>query len=113
MSAVLDALITRNPLLAHGPRTHATGVPLLQEQRAPRRRARRDVDAPATLAELRAAPDHPMHKALPGLDFVFTYGGGPPVVAAYEEFGARRCIPIRARSSIWSSPSTPPRSGRR
>ena len=53
-----------------------------------------DVDAPATLAELRAAPDHPMHKVLPGLDFVFTYGGGPPVVSAYESFGARRCIPV-------------------
>ena len=53
-----------------------------------------DVDAPATLAELRATPDHPMHKALTGLDFVFTYGGGPPVIDAYEAFGARRCIPI-------------------
>ena len=53
-----------------------------------------DVDAPATLAELRATPDHPMHRALPGLDLVFTYGGGPPVIEAYEGFGARRCIPI-------------------
>ena len=53
-----------------------------------------DVDAPATLADLRAAPDHPMHAALPSLDLVFTYGGGPPVVDAYEAFGARRCIPI-------------------
>ena len=53
-----------------------------------------DVDAPATLAELREAPDHPMHKALPGLDLVFTYGGGPPVIEAYEGFGARRCIPV-------------------
>lgn len=53
-----------------------------------------DVDAPATLAELRETPDHPMHKALPGLDLVFTYGGGPPVISAYEGFGARRCIPV-------------------
>ncbi len=53
-----------------------------------------DVDAPATLAEMRAAPDHPLHRALPGLDLVFTYGGGPPVIGAYEAFGARRCIPI-------------------
>jgi spore maturation protein CgeB len=53
-----------------------------------------DVDAPATLAELRADAAHPLHRALPGLDFVFTYGGGPPVVEAYEGFGARRCIPI-------------------
>jgi spore maturation protein CgeB len=53
-----------------------------------------DVDAPATLAEMRAAPDHPLRRALPDLDFVFTYGGGPPVVEAYESFGARRCVPV-------------------
>ena len=53
-----------------------------------------DVDAPATLAELRADAGHALHRALPGLDFVFTYGGGPPVVEAYEGFGARRCVPI-------------------
>ena len=53
-----------------------------------------DVDAPATLAELRQDRDHALHNALPGLDFVFTYGGGPPVVADYEAFGARRCVPI-------------------
>jgi spore maturation protein CgeB len=53
-----------------------------------------DVDAPATLAEMRAAPAHPLRRALPALDLVLTYGGGPPVVAAYEEFGARACIPI-------------------
>src|SRR5215213_6111753 len=53
-----------------------------------------DVDAPATLAELRHNPDHPLHRAMPSLDIVFTYGGGPPVVDAYEGFGARRCIPI-------------------
>ena len=53
-----------------------------------------DVDAPATLAELRAAPDHPLRHALPGLDYVLTYGGGPPVVAGYEALGAVRCVPI-------------------
>jgi spore maturation protein CgeB len=53
-----------------------------------------DVDAPATLAELRANPDHPMHRALPVLDLVITYGGGPPVIEAYEGLGARRCVPI-------------------
>ena len=53
-----------------------------------------DVDAPATLAELGAAPDHPLRRALPSLDLVLTYGGGPPVVEAYEGFGARRCVPI-------------------
>ncbi|WP_131114051.1 CgeB family protein [Lichenihabitans psoromatis] len=53
-----------------------------------------DVDAPATLAELRQHPDHPMHRILPDLDLVFTYGGGPPVIEAYEAMGAVRCIPI-------------------
>jgi spore maturation protein CgeB len=53
-----------------------------------------DVDAPATLAEMRESSDHPVRRALSSLDFVATYGGGPPVVAVYEEFGARRCHPI-------------------
>jgi spore maturation protein CgeB len=53
-----------------------------------------DVDAPATLAELAAAPDHPLRRVLPELDLVLTYGGGPPVVKAYEGFGARRCVPV-------------------
>lgn len=53
-----------------------------------------DVDAAATLEELRAAPDHPLRLRLGEFDLVLTYGGGPPVVSAYEEMGARRCIPI-------------------
>ncbi|MBI0535576.1 hypothetical protein D9599_08330 [Roseomonas sp. KE2513] len=53
-----------------------------------------DVDAPATLAEITPVPDHALRRALPSLDFVLTYGGGPPVIAAYEALGARRCIPI-------------------
>lgn len=53
-----------------------------------------DVDAPATLAELRAGESHPLRAALPEYDFVLTYGGGDPVVAAYHAFGARRCVPI-------------------
>ncbi|TWA63551.1 spore maturation protein CgeB [Azospirillum baldaniorum] len=53
-----------------------------------------DVDAPATLAELRQAPDHPLRRRLPRIDAVLTYGGGPPVVAAYEAMGARLCRPI-------------------
>ncbi len=53
-----------------------------------------DVDAPATLAEMRAAPDHPVRGALPRLDLVLTYGGGPPVVEAYRGFAARACHPV-------------------
>lgn len=53
-----------------------------------------DVDAPATLAEIRPAPEHPIRRALARLDFVMTYGGGRPVVEAYEALGARACVPI-------------------
>jgi spore maturation protein CgeB len=53
-----------------------------------------DVDAAATLDEMRGDADHPVRRVLPQLDFVLTYGGGPPVVTAYEAFGARRCVPI-------------------
>jgi spore maturation protein CgeB len=53
-----------------------------------------DVDAPATLAELRADPSHPLRRALPDIDMVLTYGGGPPVIEAYEALGARMCRPI-------------------
>ncbi len=54
-----------------------------------------DVDAAATLQEVRdAGPDHPLRRALAGVDRVLTYGGGDPVVQAYEAFGARRCTPI-------------------
>ena len=53
-----------------------------------------DVDAAATLDEMRQDAQHPVRKALKDLDLVLTYGGGPPVVNAYEGFGARRCVPI-------------------
>jgi spore maturation protein CgeB len=53
-----------------------------------------DVDAAATLDEMRGDPSHPVLRALPGLDMVLTYGGGPPVVDAYTGFGAAQCIPV-------------------
>lgn len=53
-----------------------------------------DVDAPATLAQLRAEPDHPLHRALRKIDLVLTYGGGDPVVYAYRTMGAKECIPV-------------------
>ena len=53
-----------------------------------------DVDAAATLDEMRQADDHPVRRALPSLDLVLTYGGGPPVVNAYEALGAARCVPV-------------------
>lgn len=53
-----------------------------------------DVDAPATLAELRQAAEHPLRAALRRIDVVLTYGGGDPVVRGYRALGARDCIPI-------------------
>ncbi len=53
-----------------------------------------DVDAPATLAGVRANAAHPMRRALRELDLVLTYGGGPPVVDAYLQLGAKACVPI-------------------
>lgn len=53
-----------------------------------------DVDAPATLAAMRADILHPVRRALLRLDAVMTYGGGPPVVDAYRTMGAKRCVPI-------------------
>ena len=53
-----------------------------------------DVDAAATLDEMRGDASHPVLKALPQLDMVLTYGGGPPVVGAYEGFGAVACVPV-------------------
>lgn len=53
-----------------------------------------DVDAPATLDRIALDPDDPFLCLIPKYDLVLTYGGGPPVVAGYERFGARRCVPI-------------------
>jgi spore maturation protein CgeB len=53
-----------------------------------------DVDAAATLDEMRGDPSHPVLRALPDIDMVLTYGGGAPVVDAYRGFGAAQCVPI-------------------
>jgi spore maturation protein CgeB len=53
-----------------------------------------DVDAAATLDEMRGDASHPVLAALPQLDLVLTYGGGPPVIDAYEGFGAATCVPV-------------------
>lgn len=53
-----------------------------------------DVDAPATLARVETDADDPFRELIPQYDFVFTYGGGPPVVQHYEKLGAKNCHPI-------------------
>jgi spore maturation protein CgeB len=53
-----------------------------------------DVDAPATLARVEHDPSDPFRKLIPVYDFIFTYGGGPPVVDHYLRLGAGNCHPI-------------------
>ena len=53
-----------------------------------------DVDAPATLDRLAADEGDPFRLLVPRYDLVLTYGGGEPVIKAYEALGARRCVPI-------------------
>ena len=53
-----------------------------------------DVDAPATLDRVANDPADPFRALIPRYDLILTYGGGDPVVSAYEGFGARACIPI-------------------
>lgn len=53
-----------------------------------------DVDAPATLERVKSNPADPFLPLIPRYDIVLTYGGGDPVVNAYEALGARQCVPI-------------------
>ena len=53
-----------------------------------------DVDAPATLDRVRKNASDPFRKLIPRYDWIFTYGGGDPVIQAYREQGARECVPI-------------------
>jgi spore maturation protein CgeB len=53
-----------------------------------------DVDAPATLERVQADDRDPFLALIPRYDLVLTYGGGPPVVEAYETLGAIECVPI-------------------
>lgn len=48
-----------------------------------------DVDAPATIARLRADLRDPFHAAVSRYDAVLTYGGGPAIRDAYLGLGAR------------------------
>lgn len=53
-----------------------------------------DVDAPATLDRVQNYSGDPFKPLIPEYDLILTYGGGDPVVQAYEAIGARRCVPI-------------------
>ncbi len=53
-----------------------------------------DVDAPATLDRVNHSPDDYFKDLIPEYDLILTYGGGDPVVNAYQQLGARKCFPI-------------------
>ncbi len=53
-----------------------------------------DVDAPATLSRVETNPADPFRALIPKYDFIFTYGGGAPVVDHYRRLGAANCHPI-------------------
>jgi spore maturation protein CgeB len=53
-----------------------------------------DVDAPATLARVENDPRDAFRSLLRKFDYIFTYGGGSPVVDHYLRLGAQNCTPI-------------------
>jgi spore maturation protein CgeB len=53
-----------------------------------------DVDAPATLERIGSNVSDPFRSLIPQYDLVLTYGGGIPVIEAYQAAGARECVPI-------------------
>ncbi|RKH55651.1 CgeB family protein [Corallococcus aberystwythensis] len=53
-----------------------------------------DVDAPATLERVAKDANDLFRPLIPKYDHILTYGGGAPVVNAYRELGAKRCVPI-------------------
>ena len=53
-----------------------------------------DVDAPATLARVENDPGDRFRALIPQYDFIFTYGGGQPLVERYLDAGARNCHPV-------------------
>jgi spore maturation protein CgeB len=53
-----------------------------------------DVDAPATLARVHGNPHDAFRPLISQYDFIFTYGGGDPVIEHYLRLGAKNCTPI-------------------
>jgi spore maturation protein CgeB len=53
-----------------------------------------DVDAPATLSRVETNPADAFRGLIPQYDFIFTYGGGAPVIEHYQHLGAANCHPI-------------------
>jgi spore maturation protein CgeB len=81
---------------------------VLQQRRSGQLVAFWDVDAPATLSRVEDQPQDAFRALIPKYDFIFTYGGGAPVVERYRALGARRCVPIyNAHDPETHFPATP------
>jgi len=53
-----------------------------------------DVDSPATLARVDSNRSDHLRRLIPQFDFIFSYGGGQPVIEHYQRLGARDCYAI-------------------
>lgn len=53
-----------------------------------------DVDAPATLDRVHNNLTDPFLALIGQYDMILTYGGGAPVIKAYEALGAKVCVPV-------------------
>jgi spore maturation protein CgeB len=67
-----------------------------------------DVDAPATLERVENDQADPLRALIPRFDVVFTYGGGRPVMRAYEALGARACVPVYNALDVSTHHPVPP-----
>jgi spore maturation protein CgeB len=67
-----------------------------------------DVDAPATLSRIEESTGDPFRNLIPQYDAIFTYGGGPHILAQYARLGARSCVPVyNALDSATHFPEAP------
>lgn len=97
ISALLDAASRCDLVIKHsgvGVFDELLEERLLECQSARTRVAFWDVDAPATLARVESNPADPFRRQIPTYDFIFTYGGGAPVLDHYLRLGAPNCNPI-------------------
>ena len=53
-----------------------------------------DVDAPATLARVEADPNDQFRSLIGKYNYIFTYGGGKPIVDHYSRLGAKAVFAI-------------------
>jgi spore maturation protein CgeB len=53
-----------------------------------------DVAAPATLKSMFDNPNATLRHLIPQYDYIFTSGGGQPLIDAYKSLGAKACIPV-------------------